>query len=101
MDDYEAKFEYLSRFYPHYNGVDAEGSKCMKFESGLDLEIKQFIVYQEICRFSVYVNKCKAYDKDSRARSTHDKSVSKKKNRNHNCVKQYITPVAKGNQMFQ
>ena len=46
--DNAAKFEELSRFCPHYNGVEAEGSKCVKLESGLHLEIKQFIGYQEI-----------------------------------------------------
>lgn len=43
--DYAAKFKELSRFFPHYNGVEAEGSKCIKFESGLRPEIKQFIGY--------------------------------------------------------
>ena len=33
--DYAAKFEELSRFFPHYNDVGAEVSKCIKFESGL------------------------------------------------------------------
>lgn len=31
--DYQTKFEELSRFCPHYNDVDAEGSNCMKFDS--------------------------------------------------------------------
>lgn len=35
VDDYVAKFKELSRFCPHYNGVEAEGSKCVKFKSGL------------------------------------------------------------------
>lgn len=43
--DYVAKFEELSRFCPYYNSVDARGFKCMKFESGLCLEIKKFIGY--------------------------------------------------------
>lgn len=29
--DYAAKFEELSRFFPYYNGMEAEGSKCIKF----------------------------------------------------------------------
>ncbi|XP_050896090.1 uncharacterized protein LOC127102799 [Lathyrus oleraceus] len=41
--DYAAKFEELSRFCTHYNGLEAEGSKCIEFESGLLLQIKQFI----------------------------------------------------------
>lgn len=42
---YDTKFEELSRFYLHYNGVGAEGFKCIKFESGLHSEIKKFIRY--------------------------------------------------------
>lgn len=38
--DYTAKFEELSRLCPCYNGVGAEGSKCIKFESGIHREIK-------------------------------------------------------------
>lgn len=33
--DYAAKFEELVRFCLHYNSVEAEGSKSVKFESGL------------------------------------------------------------------
>lgn len=29
--DYASKFVELSKLYPHYNGVDVEGSKCVKF----------------------------------------------------------------------
>ncbi|XP_058772134.1 uncharacterized protein LOC131645962 [Vicia villosa] len=78
--DYFAKFKEMVRFCPHYNGAEAEGSKCVKFKSGLRLEFNQFIGYQEICRFSVLVNKCKIYDEDRRVRSIHYKSVSEKKN---------------------
>lgn len=51
--DYTAKFEELSRLFPHYSGVKYEVSKYIKLESGLLLEIKQFIRYQEICQFFV------------------------------------------------
>lgn len=40
MANYEAKFDELSRYFLHYNGVDVEGSKCVKFENGLHLKIK-------------------------------------------------------------
>lgn len=43
--DYAAKFEEFVRFCPYFNGVEDEGSKCVKFESGLHPEIKQFIGY--------------------------------------------------------
>lgn len=46
--EYVAMFEELVKFCPHYNGATAEGSKCIKFESRLRLEIKQGIWYQEI-----------------------------------------------------
>ncbi|XP_050915506.1 uncharacterized protein LOC127130564 [Lathyrus oleraceus] len=70
------KFEELSRFCLHYNGADPEGSKCVKFKSGLHPEIKQFIGYPEILQFLVLMNKCDIYDEDSRARYTHYKSWS-------------------------
>ena len=45
VGEYVAKFEELGKFFPYYNGVDVEGSKCIKFGSGLHPEIKQGIVY--------------------------------------------------------
>lgn len=101
MVDYAANFEELYRFYPHYNGVGTEGSKCVKFKNGLPLEIKQFNRYQEIHRFSVLVNKCIIYDEDSRSISAYYKSMREKKNGNKNRVKPYMTPVAKWNQKSQ
>lgn len=95
--DHATKFEELSMFYPHYNGADAEGSKCVKFESGLCPEITPFIWYQEIRHFSVLVNKCIIYDEDSRARSAHYKSVSEKNNENKNRGTPYMTTIVEGN----
>jgi hypothetical protein len=43
-----AKFEELSRFFPHINAEDAMVSKCVKFESGLRPEIYQYMCIQEI-----------------------------------------------------
>lgn len=96
--DYVAKFEELSRYCLHYNGVDVEGSKCVKFKNVLHLKIKQFIGYQEICCFLVLVNKCVIYDEDNRVRSTRYKSVSEKKFSNQNRSKLYANPSVKGNQ---
>ncbi|XP_050918382.1 uncharacterized protein LOC127135792 [Lathyrus oleraceus] len=93
--DYAAKFEELFRFSPHYNRVEAEVSKCIKFENGLLPEIKQFIGYQEIRQFSVFVNKCRIYDEDSRVGSAHYKSVSEKKNGNQSRGKPYSILVSK------
>jgi hypothetical protein len=91
--DYPAKFKELLRLCPHYNVVGAEGSKCVKFESGLRPQIKQFIGYQEIRQFSVLVNKCSIYVEDNMARSTHYKSVNEKKNGGQNRGKPYANPV--------
>ncbi|MCI97087.1 GRAS family transcription factor, partial [Trifolium medium] len=41
--EYAAKFEELCRFAPHYNNVEAEEYKCVKFENGLRPDIKQLI----------------------------------------------------------
>lgn len=96
--DYAAKFEELSRFCPHYNGAEAEMSKCIKFENGLCREIKKLIGYQEIHQFSVLVNKCRIYDEDGRAISSHYKSVSDKRNSNQNRRKPYVVYDGKGKQ---
>ncbi|XP_050894464.1 uncharacterized protein LOC127101169 [Lathyrus oleraceus] len=37
---YAAKFEELFRYYPQYNGMDAECSKCVKFVNGMRSEIR-------------------------------------------------------------
>ncbi|XP_050920077.1 uncharacterized protein LOC127137684 [Lathyrus oleraceus] len=73
--DYLAKFEELVRFSVHYNGVEAKGSKCIKYESGLHLESK-IRWYQEILRFSMLVNKCRIYDEDNTTKSAYYKSYS-------------------------
>ncbi|XP_050895511.1 uncharacterized protein LOC127102149 [Lathyrus oleraceus] len=88
--EYTTKFEELSKFFPHYNGVEVGGSKCIKFESGLRPEIKQFIGYQKILQFSILVNKCHIYDEDNRAKFIHYKSVSNKRNGNQKCRKLYV-----------
>lgn len=71
--DYVAKFEELSRFCPHYNAVGAEVSKCVKFERGLQPDIKQFIGFHEIQMFPLLFNKCRIYDEDSKARASYYK----------------------------
>lgn len=99
--DYAAKFQDLSKLFPHCNEVGAEGSKCIKFESGICLEIKQFIGYEEIRQFSVLVNKCCIYDEDIRVRSTNYKILSDKRSSNQNREKSYDVLDGKGNQKFQ
>lgn len=63
--EYAVKFEALMNLSPHYNTVDAETFKCLKFENGLRAEIKQGIGYQYICRYVELVSKNKIYDEDS------------------------------------
>ncbi|MCI65639.1 GRAS family transcription factor, partial [Trifolium medium] len=43
VSEYAAKFEDLCRFASHYNTMDAEEDKCVKFENGLRPDIKQLI----------------------------------------------------------
>jgi hypothetical protein len=49
--DYAVKFEALCAFSPHYNTVEAENDKCVKFESGLRPDIKHLIGFSEIRDF--------------------------------------------------
>ncbi|MCI70515.1 gag polyprotein-related, partial [Trifolium medium] len=52
VSEYAAKFEDLCRFAPHYNTMEAEEDKCVKFENGLRPDIKQLIGFSEIRDFS-------------------------------------------------
>lgn len=78
--------------------VESEGSKCIKFESGMHLEIKKFIRYQEIRQFSVLVNKCRIQDKDKCDKYAYYKSVTEKKSGNTHRGKPYGAPADKGKQ---
>ncbi|MCI47756.1 GRAS family transcription factor, partial [Trifolium medium] len=44
--NYSVKFESLCAFSPHYNTVEAEEDKCVKFESGLRPDIKKSGTFQ-------------------------------------------------------
>ncbi|MCI46501.1 gag polyprotein-related, partial [Trifolium medium] len=77
--DYAAKFESLCHFSPHYNTVEAEYDKCVKFESGLRLDIKQLIGFSEIRDFATLVNKSRICDDDGRAKSSYFKAVNYKR----------------------
>ncbi|MCI39534.1 GRAS family transcription factor [Trifolium medium] len=67
VSEYAAKFEELCRFTPHYNTMEAEEDKCVKFENGLRPDIKQLIVFNEIRDFLTLVNKSRICDKDGKA----------------------------------
>ncbi|MCI74396.1 GRAS family transcription factor, partial [Trifolium medium] len=43
VSEYAAKFEDLCHFAPHYNTMEADEDKCVKFENGLRPDIKQLI----------------------------------------------------------
>ncbi|XP_050915800.1 uncharacterized protein LOC127130885 [Lathyrus oleraceus] len=76
--------------------LEAFGSKCIKFESGLHSDFKQGICYQEIRRFHMLVNKCRIYDEDNRDRSTQYKSLYKRKGKNQYHGNPYSAPAHKG-----
>ncbi|XP_050915097.1 uncharacterized protein LOC127130066 [Lathyrus oleraceus] len=76
---YAAKFEEFVRFYPHYNGVEVEGLKCIKFKSNLRPKIK-------------------VYDEDNKTIFVHCKSGSDKKSGSRYRGKLYMIPTDKGKQ---
>ncbi|MCI77642.1 GRAS family transcription factor, partial [Trifolium medium] len=51
VSEYAARFEDLCRFAPHYNTMEAEEDKCVKFKNGLRPDIKQLIGFSEIRNF--------------------------------------------------
>ncbi|MCI24862.1 GRAS family transcription factor [Trifolium medium] len=87
--DYAAKFESLRHFSPHYNTVEAEEDKCVKFESGLRPNIKQLIGFSEIRNFATLVNKSRICDHDGRAKSNYFKAVNEKRGKDHGKGKPY------------
>ncbi|MCI32423.1 cellular nucleic acid-binding protein, partial [Trifolium medium] len=76
-------------FAPHYNTVEAEHDKCVKFESGLRPEIKHLIGFSEIRDFPTLVNKSRICDEDGRARANHYKMANEKKGKDGNRWKPY------------
>ncbi|MCI59689.1 GRAS family transcription factor, partial [Trifolium medium] len=70
VSEYSAKFEDLCHFAPHYNTMEAEEDKWVKFDNGLRPDIKQLIGFSEIRYFPTLVNKSRICDKDSRAKAS-------------------------------
>ncbi|CAJ2632208.1 unnamed protein product [Trifolium pratense] len=87
--EYSVKFQSLCRFAPHYNTVEAEHDKCVKFESGLRPEIKHLIGFSEIRDFPTLVNKSRICDEDGRARANHYKMTNEKRSKDGNRWKPY------------
>ncbi|XP_058741352.1 uncharacterized protein LOC131613723 [Vicia villosa] len=72
--EYAAKFQELIKYCPHYNTMNVERSKCLKFVNGLRHDIKKAIGYQHITHFLELVNKSHIYDEDSRESASHYKA---------------------------
>ncbi|CAJ2661920.1 unnamed protein product [Trifolium pratense] len=87
--EYSVKFQSLCRFAPHYNTIEAEHDKCVKFESGLRPEIKHLIGFSEIRDFPTLVNKSRICDEDGRARANHYKMTNEKRGKDGNRWKPY------------
>ncbi|MCH83885.1 cellular nucleic acid-binding protein, partial [Trifolium medium] len=73
--EYAAKFESLCKFSPHYNTVEAENDKCVKFESGLRPGIKHSIGFAEIRDFNTLVAKSRICDDDAKAKNNYYKAM--------------------------
>ncbi|XP_058765344.1 uncharacterized protein LOC131638813 [Vicia villosa] len=72
--EYATKFQELIKYCPHYNIMNAERSKCLKFLNSLRHDIKKAIDYQMITRFAELFNKSRIYDEDSRESASHYKA---------------------------
>ncbi|MCI66144.1 cellular nucleic acid-binding protein, partial [Trifolium medium] len=64
---------------PHYNTMEVEEDKCVKFENGLSPDIKQLIGFNEIRDFPTLVNKCRICDKDGNAKANYYKAANERR----------------------
>ncbi|XP_027357183.1 uncharacterized protein LOC113866555 [Abrus precatorius] len=80
IEEYAAKFDDLSKFCPYFNNNGDDRSRCTKFESGLRLDIKLAIGYQEIIHFPTLVNRCRIYEDDAKAKQAQWKSSGPQRN---------------------
>ncbi|KAK2444363.1 cleavage and polyadenylation specificity factor subunit [Trifolium repens] len=87
--EYATKFEDICRFCPHYNTVEAEGDRCVKFESGLRPDLKQLVSILEIRNFANLVNKSNICDLDGKAKTSYYKEMNDKKERSLDRGKPY------------
>ncbi|CAJ2645798.1 unnamed protein product [Trifolium pratense] len=87
--EYSVKFEELCAFSPHYNTVDAEEAKCVKFESGLRPDIKHLIGFSQIRDFATLVDKCRICDDDGKAKTNYYKAMSDKRGKGQDRGKPY------------
>ncbi|CAJ2662214.1 unnamed protein product [Trifolium pratense] len=87
--EYSVKFEELCAFSPHYNTVEAENDKCVKFESGLRPDIKHLIGFSQIRDFATLVDKCRISDDDGKAKTNYYKAMSDKRGKGQDRGKPY------------
>ncbi|XP_058733245.1 uncharacterized protein LOC131604847 [Vicia villosa] len=87
--EYAARFQELIKYCPHYNTMNEESSKCLKFVNGLQPDIMKAIDYQQITRFMELVNNSRIYDEYSRESSSHYKSMNNMKGKGKFCGKPY------------
>ncbi|MCI62667.1 cellular nucleic acid-binding protein, partial [Trifolium medium] len=80
----------------HYNTVEAEGDKCVKFESGLRPDIKQLLGFSEIRDFPTLTTKARICDEDGKAKSSYYKAMNDKKGKGPDRGKPYDI-VERGN----
>ncbi|MCI49948.1 cellular nucleic acid-binding protein, partial [Trifolium medium] len=83
------KFETLCAFSPHYNTLEAEDGKCVKFESGLRPDIKHMIEFSQIRDFATLVNKSRICDDDGRAKVNYYKAANERKGKGQEHGKPY------------
>lgn len=94
--EYATKFSKLAKYHPHYNGANAEFSKCIKFENGLRPEIKKAIGCQKIRVFSDLVDCCRIFEEDNNA---HIKVINERRDKRQlSRSKPYDVSASKGKQ---
>ena len=93
VGEYAARFEELARYYSPYATAGNDGSKCVKFKSGLRPEIKQGVVVLEVQDFGALVHKCREYEDVYNERVSSFKS---KKQLPQGKGKQRLAPTGKG-----
>ncbi|XP_058767704.1 uncharacterized protein LOC131641421 [Vicia villosa] len=88
--EYAAKFQELIKYCPHYNTMNGERSKCLKFVNDLRHDIKKAIGYQQITHFAELVYNSRIYDKDSRESGSHYKALNDGKGKGQYRGKPYV-----------
>ncbi|XP_058761676.1 uncharacterized protein LOC131635094 [Vicia villosa] len=76
---YASRFQELIKYCPHYNNMNVQRSKYLRFVNGLRHDIKKAIGYQQITRFIELVNKSRIYNGDSRESASHYNSLNDRK----------------------